>query len=110
MLTSRFQGDVLLISRVRKGNPGYLLAVNFGDAAANANVTSKILPNLGEKGTVEIHSLGRPSLAQKPVAASDGEGDDAEEAEESVEGSTIFFDDIPLEPKEAMLINYVPQF
>ncbi len=53
-------GPVLMLNRVRKGNPGYLLAVNLGSEAVSTNATA--LPHLPEKGMVQVRSVHEKSL------------------------------------------------
>lgn len=80
-------GDVFVISRVRKGNPGYVLLTNFGSEAKTVSVAD--LPNMSERGTL---TLGVPKSEELPV------------------GSTVNMAAIKLEPNETFLVTFVPKF
>lgn len=82
-------GTVFAYSRVKKGNPGYMVAVNFGDEVVETSLTG--FPNLPKAGTVYVRSVF------------DGE-EKTDEEEKSVE-----FSSVSLSPKEGMVITFVPK-
>jgi len=81
---------VFAFSRVKKGNPGYLVAVNLGDEDLEA-VDVSSLPNLPSTGTISLRSA-----RQSPPAE--------EEAKE------LSLSSFPLKKKEGVLITFVPKF
>lgn len=84
--------DVFFLSRIRKGNPGYLTIVNFGDSPVSTNVTmSDALPNLGNKGIVEVRTTAKTEA-------------------KATSGEAVKFEEIKLKPKEAIVVNFVPNF
>ena len=78
--------NVFILSRVKKGNPGYLLIVNFGDQKANVAVNG--FNNMAERG---ILTLGIPKS-------------------ESESGAAIDMTTIDIEPHSSYLITFVPKF
>jgi alpha-glucosidase len=73
--------------RVKKGNPGTLVVVNFGDTEVTADLTGlKFLP---ERGTVQVRSVHDP--------------------EAEVEKS-ILFNELKVKPNEGLVVAFVPQF
>lgn len=78
--------------RVRKGSPGYLVVANLGTNSTVINFadTSEYLPDIGR---VEIRSK---NLITGPLT----DGDHPK----------ISLNNVPLEPKEAVVFSFVPQF
>jgi len=48
------QDNTFVLSRVKKGNPGYLLISNFGDSQSTLNLQE--LPNIAERGILSVSS------------------------------------------------------
>ena len=69
----RVNNTVFAFSRIKKGNPGYLVAVNFGDTEVNADVSG--LPNLPKEGTVHVRSF---HAKKEGDTVTDGEPGDEE--------------------------------
>lgn len=86
-------------NRIRKGNPGYLVAVNFGDEAIRANVSS--LSNLPASGNVHVRSFH--SKIEDPETT---EGTDSDE---EALWAKVQFEDIPLLPNEGIVLSFVPK-
>merc|ERR1719391_1169278 len=85
------EGDVLGFTRVKKGNPGLIVVVNFGDSEATVDVSK--LNNVGgddAKGNLVLRSSERFK---------------EEEVEQSVN-----MKEVKLMPKEGKVINFVPKF
>ena len=82
--------ELFIISRVKKGNPGYVLLTNFGDSAVTVNLLEgdNQLAHMGERGTL---TLGVPKT---DVAV----------------GATISMDAVEMQPKESYLVTFVPKF
>lgn len=90
----RVDGDVLIIARVKKGNPGYILLSNFGDIEKTVNVKTEVneipgIPNMAERG---ILTLSDP------------------QTEEVAVGASIDMAEIPMPPGASYLITFVPNF
>jgi neutral and basic amino acid transporter 1 len=84
--------EVFTMIRVRKGSPGYLVVINFSTNSTVINFTgeSEYLP---ESARVEIKS---GNVKSGPLT----EGDHPK----------VFLNSIPLEPKQAVVFSFVPQF
>jgi len=90
----RVDGDVLIIARVKKGNPGYILLSNFGDIEKTVNVKTEVneipgIPNMAERG---ILTLSDPQTEEVPV------------------GTSTDMAEIPMPPGASYLITFVPNF
>ena len=88
--TTFTKGDVFGLTRVKKGNPGYLLLVNFGDSEASVNVTDvKTIPD-------NVRLMARSvSLEQK------------QEAEETTRFDS---DKVLMKANEGRVFTFVPKF
>merc|ERR1712198_384036 len=88
--TTSTKGDVFGLTRVKKGNPGYLLLVNFGDSEASVNVTDvKTIPD-------NVRLMARSvSLEQK------------QEAEETTRFDS---DKVLMKANEGRVFTFVPKF
>jgi len=89
--TTFAKGDVFGLTRVKKGNPGYLLLVNFGDSEATVNCTDvKTIP--------ESIRLMAKSVSLSPEL-------------EGEEGQTRFDSDkIKINGNEGRVFTFVPKF
>lgn len=90
----RVDGDVLIIARVKKGNPGYILLSNFGDIEKTVNVKTKVnevpgIPNMAERGILTISDP---------------------QTEDVAVGASINMAEIPMPPGASYLITFVPNF
>ena len=90
----RVDGDVLIIARIKKGNPGYALLSNFGDIEKTVNVKTEVneipgIPNMAERG---ILTLSDP------------------QTEEVAVGASIDMAEITIPPGASYLITFVPNF
>lgn len=89
----RVDGDVLIIARVKKGNPGYILLSNFGDIEKTVNVKTKVnevpgIPNMAERGILTISDP---------------------QTEDVAVGASINMAEIPMPPGASYLITFVPK-
>jgi len=90
----RVDGDVFIIARVKKGNPGYILLSNFGDIEKTVNVKTEVneipgIPNMAERG---ILTLSDPQTEDVAV------------------GASIEMAEISVPPGASYLITFVPNF
>lgn len=90
----RVDGDVLIIARVKKGNPGYILLSNFGEIEKTVNVKTKVnevpgIPNMAERGILTISDP---------------------QTEDVAVGASINMAEIPMPPGASYLITFVPNF
>lgn len=93
--TFRTDGEVFAFTRVRKGNPGYLVAVNFGQEEATADLSG--MRFMSESGTVHVRSFNK----DEPEAVAEEDGEEV--------GKYVSFDAVPLRPLEGLVITFVPQ-
>ena len=90
--------NVFSYVRVRKGNPGYLVAANLSPDDVTVDLTG--MDYLSTTGTVHIRSV-HP----------DREGDkvkDGEEGDDEDVGKYVSFEAVPLLAKEAIVVTFVP--
>jgi len=82
--------DVFGLTRVKKGNPGYLLLINFGDAEMEVDVS----------GVKYV-----PAGIRLMVKSADGEASDAAEEVKRFETDKVL-----VKPKEGRVFTFVPKF
>ena len=83
----KVEGDVFVLSRVKKGNPGFVLISNFGSEESKIDIAE--LPNMSDRGTLSLAS---------PM--SEGQGI----------GTTIDTAEITVEAHQSLLLTFVPKF
>ena len=86
----KVDGDVFVLSRVKKGNPGYVFINNFGDTESVVDVSE--LSHMAERGTL--------TMIVPKSEAEDGLG----------VGSSMMTNEITVQPKQALLVTFVPNF
>jgi len=82
----KVEGDVFVLARIKKGNPGYVLIANFGDAAAKISVAE--LKNMGERGILTL------AVPKGPEAV----------------GATVDVAEVSVESKQSILVTFVPKY
>jgi len=87
---------VLVVARVKKGNPGYLLLINFNDAEASRDISA--VHNIAENIKLEARSV-----EVGKVAVVEGEA-------EAVEETSFATKAVKLMGWEAKLFTFVPKF
>ena len=87
--------------RMRKGNPGYVVAANMGNEALVANV-STIFSYIPEEGKVEVRSV------QLDKGDEGGEAEAEGEEEEEEDPNSVNFSKFSLKAKEAIVVTFVP--
>ena len=94
------QDSLFAYRRMRKGNPGYVVAANLGNQAIVANV-SHIFSYIPEGGKVTVRSVELDTSAN-----ADPEAD--QEDEEEGDPDQIKFGEFKLDAKEAVVVTFVP--
>ncbi|XP_040573552.1 maltase A3 [Lepeophtheirus salmonis] len=88
------EGDVFGYSRIKKGNPGLVVLVNFGEDNALVDLHErKFFPDYG---TISIVSQKGSNLTQEENVYSPG--------------NRVYFNDVKLGPKEGIVISFVAKF
>ena len=82
----KVQDNTFVLSRVKKGNPGYLFVSNFGESESTLDLSK--MPNIAERGILSI-SAPKSTLAV---------------------GSNIDLANVSVPPKVSFLITFVPKF
>lgn len=82
----KVQDNNFVLSRVKKGNPGYLFVANFGESESTLDLSQ--MPNIAERGILSI-SAPKSELAI---------------------GSNIDLANVSVPPKVSFLITFVPKF
>eukprot|EP00096_Caligus_rogercresseyi_P009388 TRINITY_DN3180_c0_g1_i1.p1 TRINITY_DN3180_c0_g1~~TRINITY_DN3180_c0_g1_i1.p1 ORF type:complete len:642 (+),score=181.57 TRINITY_DN3180_c0_g1_i1:259-2184(+) len=90
------EGDIFGYSRIKKGNPGYLVVVNFGEAEATLDISAR--KSFPEYGTVSV------------VSQSDGSVNVTLGEEDYAPGSRVYFNDVKLNPKQGVVVSFVAIF
>ena len=80
------QEDTFVLSRVKKGNPGYLLVSNFGENPTTLDLQA--LPNIAERGIVTI----------------------GDQTSDLTVDSNVDLADISIPPNVSILVTFVPKF
>lgn len=76
-------------TRVKKGNPGTLVLVNFGNSEISIKLSEmKYIP---ERGTVQVRSVYKPEQHDE-------------------DSKSILFDSVKIKAKEGLVIAFVPKF
>lgn len=95
-LEMRVDGDVFILARVKKGNPGYIFVTNFGDSEKIVSVMKDSetenpteIPNMADKG---ILTIGTPKNPELEV------------------GASVNMAKITVPPGTSYLITFVPDF
>lgn len=83
------QDSVLMLTRIRKGNPGYVLIANLGDQPVAVEGLAKNVKNMAERGVV---TLGVPRNEDFPV------------------GSQFELTKFEIPGKQSYLLTFVPKF
>jgi len=81
------QDNTFVLSRVKKGNPGYLLISNF-DIQSATTLNLKALPNIADRGIVTI----------------------ADQTSDLTVDSNVDLSDISIPPNASILVTFVPKF
>jgi len=99
-LEMRVEGEVFVLARLKKGNPGYLLVTNFGSTDSTVSVMKSEseeaknpmeIPNMADKGIITIGAPKNPEGIQ-------------------VVGVSVNMADISIPPETTYLITFVPDF
>jgi len=96
---STVNGTVFAFCRVKKGNPGYVVAVNL-DEEAVSDIDLTGLPMVPDAGLVEVRSHHDRDDKAKEVEMVD---------DEEAVGRELSFKKFSLRPKEGIVVNFVPQ-
>ena len=80
------QEDTFVLSRVKKGNPGYLLVSNFGENPTTLDLQA--LPNIAERGIVTI----------------------GDQTSDLTVDSNVDLANISIPPNVSILVTFVPKF
>lgn len=78
--------NAFLMSRIRKGNPGYLYASNFGDTEVTVSVSK--FNHIASQGTLKM---------AVPMA-------------EYLDGASINLQEFKLDPHQTLIVEFVPKF
>jgi len=81
-------GDVFILARVKKGNPGYIFISNFGDNDSTVKVKEMEIKNMAEKGILTL------SIPQSTLEV----------------GDTVAMEAIEMPPHTTFLVTFVPNF
>ena len=81
------QDNTFVLSRVKKGNPGYLLISNF-DIQSATTLNLKALPNIADRGIVTI----------------------GDQTSDLTVDSNVDLSDITIPPNASILVTFVPKF
>merc|ERR1711953_324995 len=81
------QDNTFVLSRVKEGNPGYLLISNF-DIQSATTLNLKALPNIADRGIVTI----------------------ADQTSDLTVDSNVDLSDISIPPNASILVTFVPKF
>ncbi len=105
-------GDVFAYSRVKKGNPGYLVVVNTGDQEREVSLKANTEEDEEAKDPLQwLADNGKIEVRSSTAAKSDGEAEGGEEGEAAEEeDKAVDFTKIKVKPKEGLVITFVPQF
>merc|ERR1711899_322293 len=100
-LEMRVDGDVFVLSRLKKGNPGYILITNFGDAPK----TISVVPD--EEGTDPAmkNPTGIPNTADKGILTMS-----TPKNPDLLVGASINMAEISIPPGTTYLMTFVPNF
>ena len=99
-LEMRVEGDVFVLARLKKGNPGYLFITNFGSTDSIVSVMKSDTPE--EKNPMEI-----PNMADKGIITI---GTPKNPEGSQVVGASVNMGDITIPPETTYLITFVPKF
>jgi len=105
LITKVGEGDVFILARVKKGNPGYILITNFGDSEQKVSVKPKMEEVEDSKLKVDTNPTGIAHTGDKGILTMC-----TPKNPNLVVGSSINMEEIVVPPKTTYLITFVPKF
>ena len=97
----RVDGNVFVLSRLKKGNPGYILITNFGDTVK----TISVVPDPKGTDPAMKNPTGIPNTADKGILTMS-----TPKNPDLLVGASVNMAEISIPPGTTYLMTFVPNF